>query len=303
MNLPNFLIVGAAKAGTTALYDTLQRHPGFFMSPVKETHYFGFEGEPPVFPGPSGDYFHKTAVWRPHDYAMLFARAAAGQAIGEASPVYLMRSAVAAPRIRQTLPRCRIVAVLRHPVERAYSDYNSRRMYRVEPAHTFREALAQESARARKGWILGRYRLSSGYHAQLSDYYALFPREQIRICLYEDWKGDAPAMLRDLFRFLEVDENAAPEIRRSHVTRLPRNRRLHRWAQHPDNLEKCLPFLPLRVQRTLASLLRFTDERFNLAPPPPLAPAERASLTEEFRTDILKLQDLIRRDLSSWLDG
>jgi len=108
-------------------------------------------------------------------------------------------------------------------------------------------------------------------------------------------------LLRDLFRFLEVDENFAPEIRRSNVTLLPKNRRLHQLATHPAQLDGRTLFLPAFVRRALSSVLREIDFRFNLAPPPPLDPDTRARLTEGYREDILKLQDLIGRDLSHWL--
>jgi hypothetical protein len=100
---------------------------------------------------------------------------------------------------------------------------------------------------------------------------------------------------------LEVDENFMPEIRRSNVTLWSKSRRLHNLATHPARIEQLLPFLPATARRVIASALRRIDSRFNLAPPPPLDPETRARLTEEYREDILKLQDLIGHDLSHWL--
>lgn len=301
MHLPNFFIIGAPKAGTTALYHTLKQHPEIYMSSVKEPRYFAFQGVPPISPGPAGAFFRRTAVWQPRAYALLFAQVTNQCAIGDASPIYL-RSALAARRIKQDLPHSRIIAILRQPAERAHSHYTYMCQQGVEPARTFEQALAHEETRLKEGWFSGLYHKTNGYyHAQLSVYYDLFPREQIKVYLYEDWKNTPQVMLRDLFRFLEVDESFAPEIRWSNVTLLPKSRRLHNLATHPARVEQLTPFLPARARRAVVSALRRIDNQFNLAPPPPIDPEIRARLTADYREDILKLQDLIGRDLSQWL--
>ena len=176
------------------------------------------------------------------------------------------------------------------------------RQHKREPARTFEEALAQEETRIKDGWISGYFYKTNGlYHAQLFPYYDLFPREQIKILIYDDLKAAPQALLRDLFRFLEVDENFAPEIRRSNVTLLPRNQRLHNLVSHPARIEQLTPFLPVSARRVLVSALQRADSKFNLAPPLPLDPEVRSRLTEEYREDIVKLQDLVGRDLSHWL--
>lgn len=301
MKLPNLFIIGAPKSGTTALYDTLKQHPQIYMSPVKEPFYFAFEGEPPIFPGAAGMFFRRAAVWRPHEYAQLFAGGTSERAIGEASATYLA-SPLAARRIRHNLPSSRIAAILRQPAERAYSAYTFLRQVGFEPARIFEEALAQEEPRIQAGWIpILNYKANSRYYGQLAVYYDLFPREQIKVYLYEDWKDAPQAMLRDMFRFLEVDENFVPEVQRSNVTRLPKNRRLHLWATNSGRIEKRMPFLPALARRAIHSAFQGLDSRFNLVPPPPLDPEMRTRLTADFREDILQLQDLIRRDLSHWL--
>lgn len=272
------------------------------MSPVKEPFYFAFEGEPPLYPGAGGAFFRKNAIWRSHEYAGLFAGVRHERAVGEASATYLA-SPQAGGRIHKNLPASRIVAVLRQPAERAYSGYTFLSQFGFEPAPTFEEALALEESRLKTGWIpiLG-YKSFGCYHAQLSVYYDLFPPEQIRVYLYEDWKNDPQTMLRDLFQFLEVEDGFAPDICHSNITLLPRNRRMHRLARHPERLERCAPFLPSGARQAASAALRWMDRRFNLAPPPRLAPEVRARLTAGFREDILRLQDLIGRDLSHWLN-
>lgn len=108
--------------------------------------------------------------------------------------------------------------------------------------------------------------------------------------------------MRDLFRFLEVDENFTPEIKRRNVTQISRLPSLNWHATRPAILERTLtPLLPTRLQDWITAGLRAFNTRFNLTTPPLLDPELRRQLTTDFRDEILKLQDLLQRDLSHWL--
>ena len=126
MAMPNFLIIGAAKSGTTALYHSLKQHPQIYMSPVKEPRFFAFEGETPRFCGPGDDRFVRKFVTNFEDYLRLFEAVTDQIAIGEASTVYLTMSETSSRRIRHHLPHAKLIAVLRHPADRAYSQYQVR---------------------------------------------------------------------------------------------------------------------------------------------------------------------------------
>ncbi|MGH9894035.1 MAG: sulfotransferase, partial [bacterium] len=169
--LPNFIVIGAAKAGTTALYWYLAEHPAVFMSAVKETNYFAYGldahgqllyGDPEV---------HRFPVKSLPEYEELFAEAGDAVAIGEASPIYL-ECPQAANRIRELLPATRLICSLRHPVDRAYSDYQMylrRRGRRFDPARDLRADSVW--ARPDSRWMrIGRY------HEQLKRYFDAFPR-------------------------------------------------------------------------------------------------------------------------------
>ena len=122
MKLPNFVVIGAAKAGTTALYWYLQEHPEVFMSPLKETNFFAYGVDPEgrlLYGDPE---LHRFPIKNLDAYADLFAGAGDEKAVGEASPIYL-ECPEAAGRIQQLLPEARIICGLRDPVDRAYSDY------------------------------------------------------------------------------------------------------------------------------------------------------------------------------------
>jgi hypothetical protein len=283
--LPNFFVIGAPKSGTTALHGALIQHPDIFMPTLKEPHFFSTRPDGPRRPPTRRPRRVRkdVRITEPGEYLALFARADAHRAIGEASVNYL-RSPVAPARIRKDVPHAKIVAVLRHPVERAHSSYWFSVTRGLERAPSFEQALAQEWSNTRPVWWLTHYRFGL-YHAQLSAYFALFPREQIRIYLYEDWRHRPEETLRDLFGFLDVDPDFHPAVPDVVVTRAPRSRRLHRLAQ--------TVWLP--------GLDGF-NLRHNLAAPPAMHPDTWLALHADYRDDITQLQTLIGRDLSHWLD-
>ncbi|MGO8673455.1 MAG: sulfotransferase family protein [Capsulimonadaceae bacterium] len=299
MPLPNFFVIGAMKSGTSALHVALKQHPQVFMSPVKEPNYFPFAGqEPPVYPGPNGRHYRRISVWRREDYLALFAKSTGSVAVGEATPYYIL-SREAAEGIRRNVPDARIIALLRHPAERAYSGYQYMVMHRVEHAPTFRRAIDDEAAGLRRSWHpITSHRATGLYFHQLSAYYDQFPREQIAVFLYDEWNREPETVMRRIFEFLCVDSSFVPALRRHNVTTVPRNRRLHMLARRYSPLD---PLVPVESGGRLAEVVTALNCRFNLVPPPPLDPSIRAELVDFYREDILCLQDLIARDLSHWL--
>ena len=300
MPLPNFLIIGPPKCGTTALYATLARHPQVFMSPVKEPYFFAFDGEPVVFGGPDGAYFQRHAVTSQAAYVGLFAAAGKLPVIGEASTIYLTsyQPMNTATRIHDALPMARLVAVLRQPVDRAYSAFTDLRGRRLEPLSDFREALAAEPQRTVANWRPGfRYWQNGLYVQNLTPFYERFPRTQVRIYLYEEWRDRPQTMLADLCDFLEIDPARLPvQVPQRNVTRWARNLWLEGLIKSSRGIKMILPG---RLRRAISCRLR----AWNQVKPPPLDPALRSNLTERYRDEIMRLQELIGRDLSHWLQG
>ena len=123
MVMPNFLVIGAAKAGTTSVYEYLKQHPQIWMSPLKETNFFALEGETLNFRGPGDqDYINRFSITKIEDYLNLFQGVSNQVAIGEVSPLYLY-SLKAPERIRHYTPDTKIIIILRNPVDRAYSSF------------------------------------------------------------------------------------------------------------------------------------------------------------------------------------
>lgn len=300
MTMPNFLIIGAAKSGTTSLYHYLGQHPQVYTSPVKEPRFFALEGEKLDFHGPGDQKALRGSVTDIETYRGLFAGVSDEIAVGEASPLY-MYSAKAPGRIERHIPEVKLVAILRNPAERAYSGFLHLVRDGLEPLDNFGRALEAEEDRIRRKYAPHWwYREGGFYHAQLSRYFQRFDRERIRVYLHEDLKADPAAVLRDLFGFLGVDERFVPNLSARHnVGGVPGRKRLHALVTAPHPLKTTLkPFVPRGLRKRVVSNLRTQS----LREPPPLSPEVRRELIEVYREDILNLQDLIQRDLSRWLE-
>jgi hypothetical protein len=320
--LPSFLVIGAAKSGTTSFHEYLKQHPDVFMSGRKEPNYFAFQGSTPDFLGPDDDdprpfrglekrlrvAKYQESILTAERYQRLFARAGTATAVGESSVSYMFVPA-AADRIREELPEVMLIALLRNPVDRAYSKFLQFRRDGLEPIADFAAALNAEEERVRRRWSpTWYYRRRGLYFEQLARYYARFERERILAILYDDFAADPAAVMRRTFGFLGVSEDFTPDFSRRHNVSqrkvwVPRSRLAHRLLGGPAELEamsgkKRPKSIPARLRRRMvrANLRRVEWTH------PPMDAAVRQRLTGEFREDLLRLQDLIGLDLSRWLD-
>ena len=297
MTMPNFLIVGAQKAGTTSLHYYLKQHPQIYMSPRKEPHFFE---------GMHWDFYRPGRIMPPvtdlADYQALFEGVTDEKAIGEASASYLY-SPKAPTLIKRSIPDARLIAILRNPADRAYSNFLHCVRGGRESTVDFAEALRVEEERIKRNWgPLWHYKQKGFYYAQVKRYLDTFGRDLFKVWLYEDLRTQPLDVLRDVLEFLEVDDTFVPNMAIEHNTSaLPRNKTLYRAAKKLAGrnpvlklaiLELCLPARPRQCVK----------RRIFVQPPP--FPAEiREQLLDSYTEDILKLQDLIGRDLSPWLEG
>ena len=304
--MPNFLIVGAQKAGTTALYQYLKQHPDVFMSPVKEPHFFAFEGRELPFRGPRDrETLGHMVVNDEGAYRDLFAGAKGEAARGEASAMYLYVEEAVGGILRHA-PDAKIVAVLRNPADRAYSSFLHMIRDGREPIPDFGRALAAEEERIRGNWSpIWHYRRMGFYHEQVSHYYEAFGPEGMRVYLYEDLEGDPEGVLWDIHTFIGVDPSFVPDVSaRYNVSGVPKSERLHalhRFLLRPNPVKAALkPFFPKGLRRRMVEGSLSTLRSRNLVKPP--FPKEtRRDLVEGYRADIQKLESLLGRDLSGWL--
>jgi len=298
--LPTFLILGAMKAGTTALYEMMAAHPEVYMSPVKEPNFFAFAGQEMDFQAPIDqrpDGINHTSITDRDAYEALFEGAAPDQARGEASHTSLYWPD-AAQNIKRLVPDARLVAILRNPVERAYSEYMHFRRDGDEPLDAFEEALEAEARRIEHEWALGRYVDRGRYDEQLRRYLDRFDREQIFILLHEELVRDSEEVAPTLFEHVGVDPSVAPTLdRRVNKSGLPKHRWMHRLLTRLQPVRDALdPVIPERLVDWATSLKNRNLEK------PSMDPAVRGQLIETFRPHVRRLEKQIDRDLSHWLD-
>ncbi|HEX6929793.1 MAG TPA: sulfotransferase [Gammaproteobacteria bacterium] len=291
--LANFIIIGAPKAGTTALYWYLAEHPQVFMSPVKETNYFAYGRDDAgrlVYGDPK---IHHFPVRSESEYEDLFENAGNASAIGEASPMYLECPASAA-RIRDRIPDAKIICALRNPVDRAWSDYL---MYLRQSGRRFDAArdLAPDAPwmQPDSHWVR-----VSHYHDALRRYFDRFPREQVHVFLFDDLRQDPRRVVQEVYRFLGVDASYVPDFDTPYNTGgLPANRLLERVFNLQALKHAVEPLLPRRAMNRLRQL-----RASNLRKPPALPAELRAQLGAHFRDDIHKTAELIKMPLDAWLE-
>lgn len=286
------MIIGAAKAGTTALYWYLADHPQVFMSPMKETNFFAFgldERGAPLYGDPE---LHRFPIRTLDEYRALFAEAGDARAVGEASPIYL-ECPQAADRIHDLLSTATIVCILREPVDRAYSDYQMylrARGRKLDPDRDLTPSAAW--AQPDSHWMrIGRY------HEALRRYYDRFPSERISVFLFDDLRRDAPATVRDVYEAVGVDPTFSPDLETPHnVGGVPSNMALERMLTSGTIRKALEPWIPRRV----ADLARRLRTR-NLKRAPAMPPEMRARLSRSFEDDIRATSALIGRSLDAWL--
>jgi hypothetical protein len=285
MVLPNFLVIGPHKTGTTSLHQYLRQHAEVFLPTLKEPRYFSYESggtAVPSSPFAWGEKLHPVKTWE--DYLRLFAPRTTQTAIGEVSPCYFNHP-TAPWRVDEALPGVRLIASLRDPVDRAYSDY----------------LMAVRNGRETRPFVAimeehGAWHDTLAYLAPCRRWLARFPRERLRFIRAEALAAETEAALRDIFAFLQVDPNAEVD------TSVRFNKTGRPWSKRLDRIlngcytQKLRPHVP----ESLLTLLR-PLKRANLRTVPALRAADRARVLALLREHILRLQDLLDEDLSAWL--
>ena len=288
MTLPTFIVIGVAKGGTTSIYRYLDQHPEIFMCPEKGTNFFGYEdakdwrwrdeGEPPLL-----RHFKVSTL---EEYGAVFEGATNERAVGEVSPQYF-RCPTAARRIHECIPKVKLVASLRNPADRAFSGFlmRTRRGEAVGDAHV---ELTAESSHVKEGF----------YYPRMKRYYDAFDKEQIKIYLFDEFKKSPADLVRDLFGFLDVDTGFVPDTTVKHnPANVPKSALLNRILYQPRVIRGGKAVLPARLEKTVKRL-----RQRSLSPAPSFPADLRAQLLDLYREDILRLSELIERDLSVWFE-
>lgn len=303
MALPDFLIAGVPKAGTTALHAALAPHPDLFLSRVKEPKFFLSDGRPPVTGGPGDVQTYQEHVWRRADYEALFAAAPPGVLKGEASPFYL-GDLQAHDRIASLLPGVRLILLLRDPVDRAHSNWTHLWIAGLESEADFLTACAQEEHRIAAGWAaFWHYKRLGLYGEQVRHLFERIDRERVLLLRYRDLKDDPVATLDRVCAFLGVRTGLLPLIPKENVNRHvvednAVNEVLRGLLRLGGAIGHHFP-VPLRLaaRGPLLTLLHRKSGRR-----PGTTPAMREALLPYFADDIALLEKITGERYDDWLE-
>jgi hypothetical protein len=304
VSLPDFFVVGVPKGGTTALHALLAQHPALYLSPVKEPKFYLCDGRPPsrrTQRGPGDAHSAGEWVWRRRDYEGLFEPAAAGLLRGESTPFYLYDRAAHA-RMAADVPHAKIVAVLRDPVDRAYSNWNHLRSDGLETIPRFLDALDAEGGRVARGWApFWHYRRLGRYAEQLRSLYDSFPRDQVLLLRYRELVDDPVGTVTRVDRFLGVaphpTREATPENVHPYVGDSARVRALGLAVRAGAHVGSALPPQAWRaVESQVLKALHANGTRR-----PRLTEEERSAALVGLADDIRDLEQVTGESYADWL--
>lgn len=287
-NLPNFLCIGAPKAGTTTLQDILIQHPDIFLPLEKELHYFDF----PV-------NFLKGIDW----YSSHFAQETPFIAKGEITPAYLYYKEIP-QKIEEVLGQnIKFIVMLRNPADRAYSEYlhNHRRV--LIPDLPFEEAIQLEFKRIESSVFEKRFFsfISRGFYSiYIARFLERFPLKNFKFVITEtDLNNNIEKTVNEIFEFLEVPEKKINLKLKSNSANVPKSLFLNKIISSQNViLKNLIPSFKFRKKiRTLAGKLNSKD---NVKPPKLDSDLRKKLIKEYYFEDIQKLERMISKDLSVW---
>lgn len=275
--LPNFLLIGAEKAGTTALSQFLRQHPDVCFSRPKETWFFNRR-------------YDRGIEW----FASHFEHWDGETAVGEGT-ARLLQSRKAPARIRDHIPEAKLICILRNPIDRAFSQYHFY-VYtgKVDPDRPFGEVIRDESSDFRRDLVR-----QGKYIEHLRRYESLFGREQMHVVLHRPFREDPLRIVTSIYRALGVDPSFIPEAESEHnVTRYPASRTVYEvlrkgWHAVGRRLEQYAPAAVDTLRGAVRRLFFHTDK-------PEMNERDRDYLRTEYAAANRELEDWLNRDLSHW---
>jgi hypothetical protein len=291
---PNFVIAGASKSGTTALYHGLKQHPDIYLPMTKELHYFSYPELSRRISGPGDKVIVHTIVSSWDAYLSQYRTAGSGHlARGDVSPSYLFFPAVA-ERIRSKLGPIRVIIILRNPADKIFSQY-SHLVRDGRETLSFAQALEEEPYRRRRGWSdMWLYRESGFYCDRVSEYMRVFGKESVLVVFFEAFRSDPVHTLQTIARFLGV----SPDYRFQppspvNVSGMPRSKLLSRVVIAGPLFVLAKKYFPVSLGGKIKRLIM----RINTGEKLQIGDQLREMLLSEYRQDIQCLGRLVDRDI------
>jgi hypothetical protein len=302
--LPDFLVIGAGKSGTTSIDKYLHQHPEIFVPRKKEPNFFGYENisAKDLSGNPEELAHYRNSVTTIGEYLKIFEEALPHQKRGETSNTYLYHKN-APDRILHYIPEVKLIAILRQPAERLFSRYMHLARENRTPTKEFADCLDQKSVWWRRNDLI-----NEGFYARhLQRYFELFPRENIKVYLYEDFQAQPLEIMREIYEWLGVDASFSPDVTlRYNESGLIRNAFLNKiYGQGgivSRTLRSLFPSYYQNLRSNLALKKKMMDLRRKNLEKKDMDPAIRRALTlNVYAEDIRQLGKLLHRDLSHWL--
>jgi hypothetical protein len=298
MPKPNFFIIGAQKCGTTALHTYLKSHPQIFTPRVKEIHYF------------ASDHPNYHIVHNMKDYLGLFQSAESYPVISEGSTTYLS-SAVAVQNVYDFNPDAKIVIMVRNPIKMVQS-FHSHMLYFFEEDVTDFETAWRLQDDRRKGRNLPKtcrdpyflfYSDLGKMGEQIERVLSIFPREQVKVILFDDFTKDTKAVYEDVLAFLGLPSDNRTEFPPVYEGRSLSKNKFSRLVLYLLRPPKILVRIKDRLNIHGTGLLaKPTKMLTTKSKREAVSPELHAEMVETFRADVEKLSRIVGRDLSHWLN-
>lgn len=297
IRLPNALVIGAPRSGTTSLFFYLKQHPEIYLPVRKELHYFSYQFLSLNQNGPGDSDALLPLCSNQEDYRAFYNGVRHEPVIVEVSPSYLYYSQVRY-KIMEELGTVKIIAILRNPIDKAYSQYMHLVRLNLEKLSFF-EALEMESERRRAGWgDIWRYAESSLYVERVKAYQETFGHDNVKILLFEDLAMKPVAVMVDLFNFLSVNPAFEPDVSRVYNrSGRPRSTTISHFFARENLLKSVLKkVIPerIRVPLRLAILSANSGEKGSVDE------ESYAYLRAYFQEDVAALERLLGRS-TGWL--
>jgi hypothetical protein len=296
------LIIGAPKAGTSALHAALAQHPQIYASPVKEPKYYMcWDAPPPAYRGPGDAHSNQEWIWRRADYEALFHGAPQDAVRLESTPFYLYLRG-ARRRIAEELPEAKLIVIIRDPIDRAYSNWMHLWVDGLEPISDFVEAWHAEDRRVAAGWApFWHYRRLGRYGEQLADLFELVDRERVFVLRYWQLVSHPDETLNRVARFLGIAEDQVatipPDNARPFVEPGLRTSVLGRVIRvGAAAASYAPPQVWRRASKPLVSLLQHGGRSQR----PKLAPEQRTVLLGDCLDDIALLEQTLGESFEDW---
>lgn len=286
--LPNFIVVGAPKAGTTSLCHYFSEHPQVFMSEPKEVNFFSKE----EIQG-QGLYYNDFKAENFSEYENLFINVTDEKAIGEGSVSYLFYPKTP-HKIKDALPDVKIIILLREPVGRGFSHYLMD--YRLGLVDIpFDEIVYKKNIHKNIALYYQQYIDLGMYYQQVKRYKELFNQNQVRIYLQEDLRNNMSVVIKDLYNFIGVDDSFSPNFNIKHnVFSMPNNKLIHKLYASQIIRKTVSTIFPNTTKETIKNIF------FKKTAKPTLDKNTFNHLVSLYKSDIKQLENLIGRNLEHW---